>query len=223
MVYLKKRSTVEVASTYSPGSLPAFGPQEPRRPRFSFFYLHAVKELTPQTLAGKTSSEAKLPNSENTRLLPVARQHPCPFKIEPPISGSARSTQRRRQYRGYKTDITACQHPIFIILESRSASPGSQKPETPAMPTFPFRPRRTNFRQRRLSDGGDIFSNPKPVNTNRDSFVILAAIGPDIENHCSAAKYRHRRQIPCSCCLVFHSFHSPFRPPVVMLSIVLGT
>jgi hypothetical protein len=70
------------------------GPQEPRRPRFSFFHLHNVKELTPRSRVGETSVEAGLPNFGNRVLLPVARQPPCPFR-EPPTVG-ARSSRRQR-------------------------------------------------------------------------------------------------------------------------------
>jgi hypothetical protein len=54
---------------------PAFGSQEPRRPRFSFFHLHAVKELTPVP-KGMASSEAGLPKNMRTkpcRRLPGSR------------------------------------------------------------------------------------------------------------------------------------------------------
>ena len=42
---LRKRAPIESLST-SAGVNPSISPQEPRRPRFSFFYLHNVKELT---------------------------------------------------------------------------------------------------------------------------------------------------------------------------------
>src|SRR5690606_7610630 len=48
-------SKVFVTST---GVNPSFSSQEPRRPRFSFFYLHNVKELTSLPSRARTSVEA---------------------------------------------------------------------------------------------------------------------------------------------------------------------
>ena len=71
-------SKVFVTST---GVNPSFSSQEPRRPRFSFFYLHNVKELTSDPLAGQTSVAASLPEFlENKTTHPVARQIVRPFR-----------------------------------------------------------------------------------------------------------------------------------------------
>jgi hypothetical protein len=45
MSSLRKRAPIEVFLT-STGIASSFSSQEPRRPRFSFFHLHNVKELT---------------------------------------------------------------------------------------------------------------------------------------------------------------------------------
>lgn len=57
------------------------GSQEPRRPRFSFFHLHNVKELTSDPGFRATSWKRSFHISGNTRPLPVTRQHLCPFLI----------------------------------------------------------------------------------------------------------------------------------------------
>jgi len=56
------------------------GPQEPRRPRFSFFHLHAVKELTSGPAGGRRPWKPGFLILGNSMVLPVARQHTCPFR-----------------------------------------------------------------------------------------------------------------------------------------------
>jgi len=57
-MYLLRKRTVDLVVLSSLST----GPQEPRRPRFSFFNLHNVKELTPGTsldggVGGSAASE----------------------------------------------------------------------------------------------------------------------------------------------------------------------
>jgi len=60
----------------STGVNPSFRSQEPRRPRFSFFYLHNVKELTipPSPASIVIGSQASRILSENMNSLLVAQQ-----------------------------------------------------------------------------------------------------------------------------------------------------
>ena len=66
--------------TYT-GFASGFGPQEPRRPRFPFFHLHNVKELTSGPVAGRRRWKRCFLILRDKELIPVARQHLCPFKI----------------------------------------------------------------------------------------------------------------------------------------------
>jgi hypothetical protein len=81
MSSLRKRAPIEVFLT-STGIASSFSSQEPRRPRFSFFYLHNVKELTSLPSRARTSSEAdaSIFLSRNRTSYPVARQIVCPFR-----------------------------------------------------------------------------------------------------------------------------------------------
>lgn len=65
-----------------------FSPQEPRRPRFSFFLLHTVKEPTPRpTQRLKRRRKPKLPNAKEQNSPPVSRQQPRPLQIGSPNTG----------------------------------------------------------------------------------------------------------------------------------------
>jgi hypothetical protein len=85
------------------------GPQEPRRPRFSFFHLHNVKELTSGPRLGVDVLEAELPHFENTRLLPVTRQHLCPFLISAIFA--APQSRSASAMAVYMAGLFCCQHP----------------------------------------------------------------------------------------------------------------
>lgn len=92
-------------------SQPSFSSQEPRRPRFSFFNLHNVKEPTSLPKRARTSSENSVSTFfEGTRSL-----------IRLPGRSSALSEaadQWERQalasstFAGCTRDVSVCQHPI---------------------------------------------------------------------------------------------------------------
>jgi hypothetical protein len=114
-MYLKKR-TVEV---FSPGS--RTGPQEPRRPRFSFFHLHNFKELTPGAtfVGGVGGSQASEFRSAKPSLrLPGSR---------PALSGIAEQWERLAlgvvSGAGCIRDVSVCQHPIFNFRQNRKPKP----------------------------------------------------------------------------------------------------
>ena len=88
----------------------SFRSQEPRRPRFSFFYLHNVNELTRQTPRHERTKAPQKIHSGNSSSSPVARQPPCPEK-KTPISGSHKSSRRQREP-GYMKAEPDCQLPF---------------------------------------------------------------------------------------------------------------
>jgi len=69
-------------------------PQEPRRPRFPFFYINCVKEQTPP--GGVFGAFA--PNFGDSDLLPVARQPICPFWS---VAFAPRRGRRQQQRGGF--------------------------------------------------------------------------------------------------------------------------
>jgi hypothetical protein len=72
-------------------------PQEPRRPRFSFFHLHNVKELTPgSSFEGDVGGSFRFRILANRTLSPVARQHRLPFSRSLTVG----ATSARRRQRG---------------------------------------------------------------------------------------------------------------------------
>jgi hypothetical protein len=85
------------------------GSQEPRRPRFSFFHLHNVKELTSDPVAGATSWKRSFHISRDTRLLPVTRQHLCPFLISAVVA--APQSRSASAMAVYMAGHFHCQHP----------------------------------------------------------------------------------------------------------------
>jgi hypothetical protein len=114
-MYLKKR-TVEV---FSPGS--RTGPQEPRRPRFSFFHLHNFKELTPGAtfvigVGGGHASECFRTETHH----PVARHQGCPVRIAEQWERLALGVVSGA---GCIRDVSVCQHPIFNFRQNRKPKP----------------------------------------------------------------------------------------------------
>ncbi|MHB1102659.1 MAG: hypothetical protein ACYC0C_07795 [Devosia sp.] len=85
------------------------GSQEPRRPRFSFFHLHNVKELTSDPGNGSTSWKLDFHILGNTRLLPVTRQHLCPFLISAFVA--APHSRSASAMAVYMAGHICCQHP----------------------------------------------------------------------------------------------------------------
>ena len=114
---IRKRAPIESLST-STGVNPSFRSQEPRRPRFSFFCLHNVNELTqPKLRHERTNAPQKKP-AENRSSPPVARQPPCPVKKnanqwEP--NKLASST-----FSGYMKATNDCQHPFSETFANHS-------------------------------------------------------------------------------------------------------
>jgi hypothetical protein len=93
---LRKRAPIESLLT-STGIASSFSSQEPRRPRFSFFYLHNVKELTiPPSPASIVIGSARFQiPSENTASSPVARQ-------------STASVRKHQNSGSIKLDVVQC-------------------------------------------------------------------------------------------------------------------
>ena len=105
----QKRAPIEVFTT-APRTNPRCRPQEPRRPRFSFFNLHNVKELT-QCPKGYSVGESKalVISLENRILLPVARQYLCPKRIRRSVGGAG--ARRVVNEGGYMGGSFPRQHP----------------------------------------------------------------------------------------------------------------
>src|SRR5690606_36992200 len=113
MFSLRKRAPIEVFLT-SAGIASGFSSQEPRRPRFSFFHLHNVKELTSLPSRTRTSWEASLPNSY--------REHDLLFRLPGRSSALSESVEQWERLAlgvvnvaGCIRDRLVCQHPIFVF------------------------------------------------------------------------------------------------------------
>ena len=112
-----------------------FGSQEPRRPRFSFFHLHNVKEQTPEPGGTRRRWKHRLPNFGNRRVLPVARQHLCPFLIL--AETAAPQGVPHQRWAGYMADLLRCQHPKMTkptfssVGPIRGHFPGPQRCRSP--------------------------------------------------------------------------------------------
>jgi hypothetical protein len=75
---LRKRAPIESLFNFHQILRPSFRSQEPRRPRFSFFYLHNVKELTQKTSRPQRHMKASaFRNLAQNNLSPVARKPVC--------------------------------------------------------------------------------------------------------------------------------------------------
>ena len=111
---LRKRAPIESLLT-STGIASSFSSQEPRRPRFSFFYLHNVKELTiPPSPASIVigSIRFRIPNQETN------------FTVRLPGRSSALS-ENAEQWEQQVLDVVnvagctqhrfQCQQPIFVF------------------------------------------------------------------------------------------------------------
>ena len=94
-------------------SCPRTKPQEPRRPRFSFFYLHNVKELTipPSPASIVIEDQVLIILSENMTLLLVAQQ--VILLCQKPSTVGAKLARRRQRGGLYSQHIYSCQHPLF--------------------------------------------------------------------------------------------------------------
>ena len=111
MFSLRKRAPIEVFLT-STGIASSFSSQEPRRPRFSFFYLHNFKELTSLPSRARTSLEA----------LASTFFQGTGVSVRLPGRSSALSEIVEQWERlalgvvnvaGCSRDVFVCQHPIF--------------------------------------------------------------------------------------------------------------
>ena len=71
---------VHPSKSFRPASFSRTRPQEPRRPRFSFFHLHNVKEPTYSPQRRNVVGATLRILSENRTSYPVARQKPCPVR-----------------------------------------------------------------------------------------------------------------------------------------------
>ena len=107
-VPLRENVPSSVVLTYT-GFASGFDPQEPRRPRFPFFHLHNVKELTPGPGSGRRRWKQSLPEFRDTGPFPVARQHLCPFEIS--ALATAPQAARSEAMAVYMAGSFACQHP----------------------------------------------------------------------------------------------------------------
>ncbi|QQR36959.1 hypothetical protein JI749_04855 [Devosia oryziradicis] len=110
---LRKRAPIESLLT-SAGIASSFSSQEPRRPRFSFFYLHNFKELTSLPSRARTSLEA----------LASTFFQGTGVSVRLPGRSSALSEIVEQWERmslgvvnvaGCIRDVFVCQHPIFFF------------------------------------------------------------------------------------------------------------
>ena len=113
MFSLRKRAPIESLLT-SAGIASSFSSQEPRRPRFSFFYLHNFKELTSLPSRARTSLEA----------LASTFFQGTGVSVRLPGRSSALSENAEQWERlalgvvnvaGCIRDVFVCQHPIFVF------------------------------------------------------------------------------------------------------------
>ena len=128
-----------------------FSPQEPRRPRFSFFHLHAVKELTPVPLRAGVIGSWASEKLERTRPSPGCPAASLPFQK------SLNSGSEIRSASSTWRDIVEASRPVNTHLEipTRSETSGS--------------PSRRAFAGARLVSGGRYIWAPIfPVNTVSD-------------------------------------------------------
>ena len=93
-----------------PGPKTRLVSQEPRRPRFSFFHLHNVKELTSDPLKGRRRWKQCFRILANRTLSPVARHQACPFRN---VDQWERLALGVVNVAGCMRDTSACQHPCF--------------------------------------------------------------------------------------------------------------
>jgi hypothetical protein len=108
-VYLLSKRAPSKSIKTAPSPRARLGSQEPRRPRFSFFHLHNVKELTSGPENRGDVMEAMLPNSGEQDLVPVARRPVCPFRIAERWERLALGVVNEA---GCIRDPRACQHPF---------------------------------------------------------------------------------------------------------------
>jgi hypothetical protein len=113
MFSLRKRAPIEVFLT-SAGIASGFSSQEPRRPRFSFFYLHNFKELTSLPSRARTSLEALA--SE------FFQEHDFLFRLPGRSSALSEIVEQWERMSlgvvnvaGCIRDRLVCQHPIFVF------------------------------------------------------------------------------------------------------------
>jgi len=113
-----------------------FSPQEPRRPRFPFFQIHNVKELTSGPASGSTSVEAVLPDSWGTRgpfRFPGSTSALSRF----PPSQPRRSASRFQAMAVYMAGSFCCQHPKMTkstFFKKRRNLLGTPPALTPSIP-----------------------------------------------------------------------------------------
>ena len=169
---LRKRAPIESLLT-STGIASSFSSQEPRRPRFSFFHLHNVKELTSKSCsAGSTSVRATAlkTGEQNPVRFPGAR--PCPVR-------NAEQWERNSlgvvSVAGCRPDISVCQHPIFNFQNTRK--PKLENTKSPVLS-------RACFSLQHLpappsSAMGGLYGPPQNLSTGeRNKTVILCTAHP---------------------------------------------
>lgn len=115
---LVKTCTHRKSSTFA-GIASSSSSQEPRRPRFSFFSLHYVKELTkapsPATIV---IGEHRLHNLRGNMVPLRLPGRSCrPYRLRRTVG--AASAQRRQRGPGFRQHIRCCQHPIFDFRQNR--------------------------------------------------------------------------------------------------------
>jgi len=102
-------------------SYPRTKPQEPRRPRFSFFYLHNVKERTkepspvPIVNESITLSDFLKPNKPSWL---VAQQINL-LLFENASSGTTIRSSASLTWPGFRSLITECQHPFSFFTPTK--------------------------------------------------------------------------------------------------------
>ena len=94
-----------------------FSPQEPRRPRFSFFHLHAVKELTLDPCGHQRHRKPRLPEFWGQNVASGCPAASLPFRYC--AEQWERSSLGVVNVAGCSRDVSVCQHPISIFRKVR--------------------------------------------------------------------------------------------------------
>lgn len=138
-------------------------PQEPRRPRFPFFHLHAVKEPTSCPSRARRRWKHQLPNSRREQdFISGCPAASLPFQKNADSGSESRSTSSALA--GCSRGSLACQHPIFNFRPG--PEPENLKPKI----SFQFQRLAsvvTAFPRRRLSDGRVIWAAHWAVNSGK--------------------------------------------------------
>ena len=131
VVYLLSKRAPSKSIKTAPGPRARLGSQEPRRPRFSFFHLHNVKELTipPSPASIVIGSNASRILQEKTLLL-VAQQISLPLRKI--VNSGSETRSASSTWPGYTQHLIQCQHPIFVSSAARNSFQSTliRKPET---------------------------------------------------------------------------------------------